>query len=344
MPDISSSPHAFRDYQLYSIWLQCQIPLSFPERRLPGQHGPDVTLSLTSDEWFARFAGELANIADTGAWYQYVPLADGSDFVRWRDLFEFVISPDGRSIACRRLERATAESFQTYLLGQVLSFALVKQCHEPLHATAVVVEGKAVAFLGKSGYGKSTLASAFVQAGQQVLTDDLLLIRKVEGTWLGFPGPSRLKLLPEVARRFLPRQAEGTLMNPDGPKLIIPLEPGQSCSEPTPVQALYALDEAQPGISDVSLTPLTERESLIELIRSTFNYRLVNSNRLHQQFLAAQRLVPSIPVKRLTYPRRFEILPQVLDTIRADVASLEAPCGALTSRGFPAPNRNSAVR
>jgi hypothetical protein len=310
------TPRTFHDYQLYSVALRCELPLSFPEQHLPETHCPDVTLSLESEEWFARFAAP-----ESDEWYQYVPLADGSDFVRWRDLFEFAISPDGRSVACRKLERATVESFQTYLLGQVLSFALVKQGHEPLHATAVVVDGKAVAFLGDSGYGKSTLASAFVEAGYPVLTDDLLLIREIDGICTGFPGPARLKLFPEVARRFLPRQADGTLMNPDGPKLIIPLEQAQACRQPVPVHAFYVLDEAPPAVCDVTLARLTDRESLIELIRSAFNIRLVNPRRSYQQFLAAQRLVPSIPVKRLTYARRLEILPQVLDAIRADVNS-----------------------
>jgi len=312
----------FQDYQLYSISLRCELRLSFPEQCFPETHRPDVTLSLESEEWFARFAGQPDTV-DTDAWYEHVPLADGSDLVRWRDLFEFLISPDGRSVGCRKLERATVESFQTYLLGQVLSFALVKQGHEPLHSTAVVAGGKAVAFLGDSGYGKSTLASAFVEAGHALLTDDLLLIRKIDGICTGFPGPARLKLFPEVARRFLPQQANGTPMNPDGPKLIIPLKQGQSCGHPVPLHAFYVLDEAQTGISDVSLTPLTERESLIELIRSTFNSRLADPRRIHQQFLAAQWLVRSIPVKRLTYPRRLDVLPQVLDVIRADVATPE---------------------
>ena len=46
------------------------------------------------------------------------------------------------------------------MLGQALSFALVKQGFEPLHATVAVVDDEAVAFLGHNAFGKSTLTGA----------------------------------------------------------------------------------------------------------------------------------------------------------------------------------------
>ena len=100
------------------------------------------------------------------------------------------MSADGRHVAAGHLGNASAESFQSYLLGWVLSFALVKQGYEPLHATAVVVDGKAVAFLGTSGDGKSTLAAAFLHAGHTLLTDDLLLIREIDRRIRGLSRPA----------------------------------------------------------------------------------------------------------------------------------------------------------
>ncbi|PYT92309.1 MAG: hypothetical protein DMG36_15620 [Acidobacteria bacterium] len=81
-------------------------------------------------------------------WFHYAPLEDGSDYLRWTGLFEFLISADGRRIAARTLTDISQEAFQTYLLGQVLSFALLKQGIESLHSTVVAVDGGAVAILG----------------------------------------------------------------------------------------------------------------------------------------------------------------------------------------------------
>lgn len=308
--------HIFREYQIYGVSLACEIPLSFPEQ-VTGRR-PDITLFLVAAEWFGEFARNLPVAPDSEAWYWHSSGADGSHYVRWSGLFEFAISPDGRLIACRRLDRATHESFQTYLLGQALSFALVKQGHEPLHSTAVAVEGKAVAFLGESGYGKSTLAATFVHVGHRLITDDLLMLREFGGTSHAFPGPPRLKLFPDVARRFLPRQPGGAAMNPGSDKMVLPLQPRQTCAEPVPVHSFYVLD-ARPEAVDISLETLRGTGSFIEVIRSAFNLRLVDPARLRQQFLRSQRLLARVPIRKLTYPRKLDLLPCVRQAILADV-------------------------
>src|SRR5882672_7667534 len=50
------------------------------------------------------------------------------------------VSADGRAIAACPLRRGSREAFHTYLLGQALSFALIKQGFDPLHATTVAID------------------------------------------------------------------------------------------------------------------------------------------------------------------------------------------------------------
>jgi hypothetical protein len=312
------SPHDFREYALYGIALRSEIPLTFPEQLPSG--AADVTLSFVSRQWFADITAGLSSAENTGDWYERVSCRDGSDYLRFPTLFEFMVSPDGRSVACGLLERATIDSFQTYLLGHVLSYALVKQGYEPLHATAVVIEGAAVVFLGDSGQGKSTLAAAFLHAGYQLLTDDLLLIRDVDGVLSGFPGPPRVKLFPHVACRFLPKQASSTRMNPETPKLIIPLEQHQQCPGPTPIQGFLSLDSCGEG-ANIRFSSLSGIDSVLQLLGSTFNTRLVTPDRLRQQFLAAREWATRIPIRRLEYPRVLADIEQVRDAIVSDVRS-----------------------
>src|SRR3990172_4970069 len=144
-----------------------------------------------------------ADSAPTQDWFRYERLADGSDYLRWSGLSEFLVSPDGRRIACHALEGCPPETLRVYLLGQVLSFALVRRGVEPLHATAVMIDGEAVAFVGDCGYGKSSLGAAFLQDGCALLTDDLLAVTERDGRVLAYPGPARIKLFPDVAHRLL---------------------------------------------------------------------------------------------------------------------------------------------
>jgi hypothetical protein len=314
-------PAEFRDYRVYGLSLRSEIPLGLPEQ--PAGQSPDVTFFSAPRGWFAHATAGLPRDEGTGGSYERAHSADGSEFLRWPDLFEFMVSHDGRSVVCGWLERATVESFQTYLLAQVLSFALIRQAYEPLHSTTVVVEGKAVALLGDSGHGKSTLAAAFVHAGHQILTDDLLLIRDDGGILCGFAGPPRIKLLPDVARRFFPDQARCSLMNPDGDKLIIPLEQGQWQPGPVPLHGFLLLKESDDNVRGFDLTSLSGAQSLLQLVRSTYNARISSPDRLRRQFLAVRDWATRIPVRGLTYPRTLAALEQVRQAIVSGVHSAD---------------------
>ena len=253
-------------------------------------------------------------------------LADGSTYLRWSGLFEFLVSADGRVIHYRRLRRASHESFNTYLLGQVLSFSLLSFGFEPLHATAVVVDGRAIAFLGDCGQGKSTLGAAFLARGFPVLTDDLLALEARNGRWLAHPGPPRLKLFPKVAKAFLAEKDEGTRLNPTTSKRILRLDFRESAQRAAPLHALYVLSPplaargARPA--HVRITPLEAKQAFFEAIRAAFNLIQVDRRRLENQFRIATRLAAEVPVRRLAYPRRLTAIDRVCDAVLRDSATL----------------------
>jgi hypothetical protein len=249
-------------------------------------------------------------------WQRSAVLHDGSAYVSWDSVGEFLVEADGRRIACRPSERCSSESFQVYMLGQALSFALVKQHLEPLHATVVEIDGEGVAFLGGSAFGKSTLAAWFLEAGHRLLTDDLLVLRQDGSTIWGYPGPPRIKLFPDIAARLL-GAAAGVHMNADTGKLIVPLGERQTCTHPVPMRAMYVLTSPPEAAREATVTSetLSPRASFIELVKSTFNRRLAGARRMERQFAAAGRLIDALPLRRLTYPRRLERLKDIHDFV-----------------------------
>jgi len=313
----------FRNYSLYGICLRSEIPLTHPEP--DGNPAPDVTFSLRTARWFSDVRSGLSDTDLFNGWYDHAVLPDGSVFVRWPGYCEFVISADGRTVACGFLEEATAEWFQTYLLGVVLSYALLKQGLEPLHATAVIVDGKGVAFFGNSGYGKSTLAASFLRAGHTVLTDDLLIIREVDGSLCGFPGPSRIKLFPHIARRFQPDKITYEPIDPESEKLILPLEQHEMHRRPVPMHRFFILDEPEDETCGLSIHTLSPREAFVAVVGATFNTRVRGADRLQRQFAAAREWSARVPVRRLVYPRRLPMIDQVRAAVIADVRSMELP-------------------
>jgi hypothetical protein len=73
------------------------------------------------------------------------------------------------------------------LLRMYLSWALLPQNGFLLHAASVLRNGKAYIFVGRSGAGKSTVASLSPRGS--VLTDEISLIERVDGAWRAFGTP-----------------------------------------------------------------------------------------------------------------------------------------------------------
>jgi len=314
---MNATPHR---YCVYGIGVDSDLPLALPECA-DGGLGHVECRSAPASAFLAaaeRARGDRA----PDSWYRYAALDDGSAYVRWDTVGEFLVAADGRAIAARRMERASLESFQVYMLGQALSFALVKQGFEPLHATVVVVADRAVALVGENGSGKSSLAACFVAAGHRLLTDDLLVVRERSGRLLAYPGPARIKLFPEIAARFPAGARCRATMNPDTRKLILPIDGDRRCATAVPLDAIYVLTPPREIGRDglVRIETLTPREAFVEVVRSTFNRRITSADRLARQFEMAATLTRLVPVKTVRYPRTLGRLPEVRDLMAADLA------------------------
>ena len=317
------SPDCFR-YNVYGMSLRSEMVLSLPEYTHPGLMEIEVCAGSASLFSEAILGVDLQKRSD---WYQHARLVDDSTYVRWRGLGEFLVSSDGRRITCSRDPEAPMESFQVYLLGQALGFALVKSGFEPLHATSIDVGGEAIAILGASGFGKSSLAACFLAAGHSLLTDDLLLLQPGAHGFDAYPGPPRIKLFPAVARRFLGRAATGVHMNPRTVKLVIPFE---QCQSPhLPLRAIYALASPHETrrLRRIRIEPLSPQAAFLALVGNTFNRLLLDPDRLRRQAGAAARLLSAVPVKKLSCPRGMDHLPSVREAILSDVQSLRLATG-----------------
>ena len=316
------------EYVLYGVSLRSEWPLPYANSTDPAL--PLVELLDRPASFFAGASSEADRQAVESQWARYVPLPDGAEYLRWTGLFEFLISPDGRQIAGRRFPGATPEAFHTYLLGQVLSHTLIKLGFEPLHATVVEVDGQAVGFLGDTGRGKSTLAAAFLSAGARLLTDDLLVLRDDDGDFLACPGAPRLKLFPEVAESTnLAARTGATPMNPLTSKLMIPLDSAAYVSCPMPLRGLYVLGApgASAGRRGVTIRRLPRRRAFLELVRNTYNRDVVRTDRVARQMALNTRLVMTVPVKLLSFPRRLSLLPAVRDDVLSDLARRDGARG-----------------
>jgi len=266
-------------------------------------------------------AANFLPVPGTEWWLHCADLPNGGVFIRWANQFEFIVAPRGDRINARMLVPSAREAFHACLLGVALSFALIKQGIEPLHATAVVVDGGAIAFVGESGEGKSVLAAAFIGAGHRLVTDDLLVVTPEGETLVVHPGPPRIKLFRELATLIPGPQTPSWRLATGHPKELIPLSGDCAVDAPVPLRAVYALDRPENGDVDVAIARLSGRDSALALIESTFNVRVTDAARLTHHLHHVTTLADAVPVSTLRYPRRLELLPEVVRTVLDDCAA-----------------------
>lgn len=306
------------DYRLYGFRLRSQWPLPCPAETGPGS--ADIELIDGPAHLFSSAALESRLDPNPRRWVHGARLSDGSIYLRWSELFEFLIAPNGRRIMCRTLASVSPEVFHTHLLRWGLSFALLKLGIAPFHSTVVVINGKAVGFVGESGCGKSTLGAAFLLAGYPLLTDDLLIVKEEGHGLSAYPSLPGIKLFPEIARILLGDQVLGTPMSPLTPKLIIPLDRQRAYRAAAPLEAIYVLAGPSPGPQNgkVEIESLSRRRAAFELLKNGFNSVIEGAAHFQLQFTSAVRIACAVPVKLLLYPRSLTALPAARDAVLSD--------------------------
>jgi hypothetical protein len=303
-----------RRFQLYGLSVASEFNLLLPEDS--DSATPAVTIRRAPPGFFKTFSAD-ATPASEHRWYRYRSFPNGTSYLRWNDLFEFLITSDGRTIICGPQGADFSEAYISYLLGFAMSFALLQMGDEVLHATVIENSGQAIGFLGNSGTGKSTLASYFLGKGSRLVTDDLLRVTFHNQTVIAHPGPPRIKLLPESAAQFMPEATYTLPVNPFTTKKLIVPAAGQRVARGVPLASLYLLDGSD-RIDDINLIRaerLRSGEATLTVIASTFNSAVKTPERLTRQLHFAGQVLSKIPILRLSYPRQFDALSSVYELV-----------------------------
>ena len=216
------------------------------------------------------------------------------------------------------------------LLGPVLSFWLERRGVPALHASAVVVGGRAVAFLAENQGGKTALAAALVRRGHALLTDDVLAVEASGGGFSGQPGYPQMRMWPDEAAHFCRRPDDLDTVHPSVAKLRVPISATDFCRSPRPLAAIYlAARRELAGGPDGEIHPLASRDAVIELVRHSFTPHLVAAAGLQPARLELfARLATRVPVRRLVYRDGFERLPAVAERIVGDLQRLREAAGS----------------
>lgn len=296
-------PH-FSAYRAYGLTLHAQLPL--PELLPAPEYAvPDITIRLAApaalpSPWRTpgtHFDDPLREVA-------LVYPAGGSFFIR-----------EGREILVALMPGQEEAAARLNLLGVALAVAQHQRGRLVLHGSVVAVDGRAVAFLGGSGWGKSTLAASLHAAGYPLIADDLVSLEFVDGVALAHPAYPQQKLWPDTVAALGTDPATLPPLIATATKRALRLG-GPFPTVPIPLQRIYILAEA----ATPALVPLAGPAALTECVRHSFCTGLLAQSGDVAHFQQCAALLRQVKVMRLERPKDFATLSVVRRLIEDDLA------------------------
>jgi hypothetical protein len=227
-----------------------------------------------------------------------------------RDGLDIIIDPVSSNLDQRQLSFVILKSILPELIhqrGQLI-----------LHANAVEVFGGAVAFMGKSGAGKSTIAAALCKQRHSLVSDDVVVIdfMGIRSPIL-FSGLTQLLLWPEAATALGYNPETWPQPYPQSEKRSLCIAGGFS-QEPLPLKRIYVLAEN----TSYKIECLQPQEAFDALVHSVYSFNIGSKDTRITSSIFRQciSLADSVSICRLERPRSFSALPDLVKLVEEDLA------------------------
>lgn len=230
-------------------------------------------------------------------------------------LADFQIAADGSSVECRACPGVSRETAVYLFSNQVTPLVRTLRGQLVFHASAVAVGSGAVAFMGESGQGKSTLAAAFCSRGSAFLTDDILYVSEDgRGGYLIEPSDASIRLWDDSQRAVIP--AEADVADPieyTSKARVLAGERLTHCKESKPLTRVFIL--AATNADRPHFVFLEPGAAFFQLMEHQFLLEVDRSEVFSAHFQRLARLA-RLPIHyRLDYRREYDSLDTVCEMV-----------------------------
>ena len=282
-------------YEAYGLGIHSD--LSFPEL-LPSDRPADVTI---------RFEP----LSQTPQ-----PHSNGGDYFVGRVADIGMVSVRGGCEICLDPNPGVEEAvLRPLILSPLLSMVLRQRGKMVLHASCVEIGGVGVAFMGASGWGKSTLAEYFHSQGYPLLTDDVMAIDLDGEKAMMIPSFPQIRIMPDSATELGHDLEKLPLLNDLTVKRSHRISQGFR-STPIPLEHLYILEIGE----RLEIAPLSSQERFVELVRHSRVVSLLDSPEFASAHLhLCTKLIEKVTLSRLQRQRSFAELSELAALIQADL-------------------------
>jgi len=305
-------PQRTRHYLLYGLTTECNIfiPGALPYLMRNGQT-PDVRISVGAfPESVLKALGgrrssypaiERPGQGPTSA-LLLSTLSDGNYFhFQYEGEIDFICDRAGTQIWTTWSTHLTADDAAIYLLGPVFSFLLRLRGIACLHASCIVVAGRAVAIVGASGAGKSTLVAALASRGATAISDDVLPLIHSSSTLLAVPSYPRLRLWPSSVECLFGNPDALPKLTTRGRKCYLDLMSDQYSFDtaPVPLHAIYVLGPRRNIQGRPVIKPESPQHGLMSLIANSYHGHCLEKAMRADEFRMFSLIAARLPISRV---------------------------------------------
>lgn len=293
-------------YRAFGLSVQSDIELpGFLEADMPGP--PDVVVRrapIDPDEIVRRNAsGDVIGTAPPG-------------ILR-------AVAENGMLLTVDPDPEADTDFVAAVVSGELFAALLRQRGLLVLHGSAVARDGRAIGFLGNSGWGKSTLAAALVGRGWRLLTDDLLVVAGLRGGRAQGVAPTvvaghpSMRLASEAADRLAERSQVRHTAHTFTTKVRMDWD-SAFLDETVALDRLFVLD---PRLSELAeVVPMPTHVAVLELAQHTRVRRLLTSLAYQTAHLEqCSDLARSVPVAYLRREFGLEHMADLCDRVEEAV-------------------------
>lgn len=308
-------------YQVCGLVVESNLPLFEQSGGIHAQ--PDCFFRLLPPalpedlhlDWFHEWTLE-----DGSAWLLFARSTDGY-LLRFPELADFRVAHDGSAITCAPLPGVPLETIRHLLLDQVFPLVCSRLGRLALHASAVATPAGAIAFVGSTGMGKSTLAASLAQRGFPLLTDDCLVLEHHDERLLGLPHYPGVRLWEDSRTTLFSanRKAEPVAHYTSKRRVLFDHEGTSFSDSPVPIARIYFLapaEDTQQAQATI-ITPMPPSAALVELVRYSFKLDIGDQALLRDEFLRLSRIATLPLLYQLSFRHDYALLPAVHNAVLA---------------------------
>ncbi len=232
------------------------------------------------------------------------------------DGMQFWLDRKGKCLWAVWPPEATLEDAASYLLGPVLGILLRLRGVTCLHASAVALEDRSVAFVGPAGAGKSTTAAAFARQGYAVISDDIVALEEREDLFQVMPAYPHLCLWPDSVQMLYgsPEALPRIVQDWDKRRLAAGDQGTRFEGRPLPLAAIYILGESGPHPAP-RVEGIRPQAAFLSLVAGTYANNILDREMRRREFAFLGRLIARVPVRRVRPsddPARLEELCRII--------------------------------